>query len=167
MGRGFWKDAVLRAIHAAGMAGMRAPLVHAISGGACYEAYGFVASPVDPTNGDDHAGRSRMILNARNRDAFSGGWSWAWNAQHCAVFHVKLEHPIPYVKQFPGSAGEWERMTRNQGPSRSVHHPSRRPHMQQANLEPPDYSGATGRRGAAAREFPGLACVRRRARVET
>jgi GNAT superfamily N-acetyltransferase len=50
IGTGLLKDAVLRALQAAGIAGIRALLVHAISDAAkrFYEAYGFIASPVDP-----------------------------------------------------------------------------------------------------------------------
>src|ERR1035438_3894012 len=50
IGAGLLKDAVLRTMQAAEIAGIRALLVHAISEAAkrFYEAYGFVASPVDP-----------------------------------------------------------------------------------------------------------------------
>jgi GNAT superfamily N-acetyltransferase len=49
-GTGLLRDAVLRTVQAAEIAGIRAILVHAISEGAkrFYEKYGFVASPVDP-----------------------------------------------------------------------------------------------------------------------
>ena len=50
IGTGLLKDAVLRTMQAAEIAGIRAILVHAISDAAkrFYEAHGFLASPVDP-----------------------------------------------------------------------------------------------------------------------
>jgi GNAT superfamily N-acetyltransferase len=50
IGTGLLKDAVLRTLQAAEIAGIRALLVHAISDAAklFYEANGFIASPVDP-----------------------------------------------------------------------------------------------------------------------
>jgi GNAT superfamily N-acetyltransferase len=50
IGAGLLRDAVLRTIQAAEIAGIRAILVHAISDGAkrFYEKYGFHTSPVDP-----------------------------------------------------------------------------------------------------------------------
>jgi len=50
VGTGLLRDAVLRTLQAAEIAGVRAILVHAISDAAkrFYEKYGFVASPVDP-----------------------------------------------------------------------------------------------------------------------
>lgn len=50
VGAGLLRDAVLRIVQAAEIAGIRAILVHAISEEAkrFYERYGFVASPVDP-----------------------------------------------------------------------------------------------------------------------
>ena len=50
VGTGLLRDAVLRTLQAAEIAGVRAILVHAISDPAkrFYEKYGFVASPVDP-----------------------------------------------------------------------------------------------------------------------
>ena len=50
IGAGLLRDAVLRTLQAAEIAGIRAMLVHAISDGAkrFYEKYGFRASPVDP-----------------------------------------------------------------------------------------------------------------------
>jgi GNAT superfamily N-acetyltransferase len=50
VGGGLLKDAVLRTLQAAGIAGIRALLVHAISDAAkrFYEAHGFIASPIDP-----------------------------------------------------------------------------------------------------------------------
>ena len=49
IGGGLLRDAVLRTVQAAEIAGLRAILVHAISGEAkrFYESYGFVASPCD------------------------------------------------------------------------------------------------------------------------
>lgn len=50
IGAGMLRDAVLRTVQAAEIAGIRAILVHAISDEAkrFYESYGFIASPVDP-----------------------------------------------------------------------------------------------------------------------
>ena len=50
VGTGLLRDAVVRTLQAAEIAGVRAILVHAISEDAkrFYEKYGFVASPVDP-----------------------------------------------------------------------------------------------------------------------
>lgn len=50
IGAGLVRDAILRTMHAAEIAGIRAILVHAISAAAkrFYEGFGFVASPVDP-----------------------------------------------------------------------------------------------------------------------
>jgi GNAT superfamily N-acetyltransferase len=50
VGTGLLRDAVLRSVLAAEIAGIRAILVHAISetAKAFYEKYGFIASPVDP-----------------------------------------------------------------------------------------------------------------------
>jgi GNAT superfamily N-acetyltransferase len=50
IGTGLLRDAVLRILQAAEIAGIRAILVHAISDEArrFYEKYGFVASPIDP-----------------------------------------------------------------------------------------------------------------------
>jgi len=50
IGTGLLRDAVLRTIQAADIAGIRVILVHAISADAkrFYEKYGFIASPVDP-----------------------------------------------------------------------------------------------------------------------
>ena len=49
-GTGLLRDAVLRTVQAAAIAGIRGILVHAISDAAkrFYERYGFIASPVDP-----------------------------------------------------------------------------------------------------------------------
>jgi len=50
IGRGLLRDAILRIVQAAEIAGIRAILVHAISEAAkrFYEGCGFIASPVDP-----------------------------------------------------------------------------------------------------------------------
>jgi predicted N-acetyltransferase YhbS len=50
IGGGLLRDAVLRTVQAAEIAGIRAILVHAISAQAkrFYETHGFIASPVDP-----------------------------------------------------------------------------------------------------------------------
>jgi GNAT superfamily N-acetyltransferase len=50
VGTGLLRDAVLRTVQAAEIAGIRAILVHAISEAArrFYEEYGFIASPLDP-----------------------------------------------------------------------------------------------------------------------
>jgi len=50
VGAGLLRDAVLRTVQAAEIAGIRGVLVHAISEAAkrFYEAYGFIASPIDP-----------------------------------------------------------------------------------------------------------------------
>ena len=50
VGTGLLRDAVLRTLQAAEIAGIRAILVHAISDAAkrFYEKYGFITSPVDP-----------------------------------------------------------------------------------------------------------------------
>lgn len=50
IGAGLLRDAVLRTVQAAEIAGIRAILVHAISDAAkhFYEGHGFVASPLDP-----------------------------------------------------------------------------------------------------------------------
>ncbi len=50
MGRGLLRDAILRSVQAAEIAGIRAILVHAISEGAkrFYESCGFSVSPLDP-----------------------------------------------------------------------------------------------------------------------
>ncbi len=50
LGTGLLRDAVLRTLQAAEIAGIRGILVHAISEAAkrFYESYGFVPSPIDP-----------------------------------------------------------------------------------------------------------------------
>lgn len=68
IGTGLLKDAVLRTLQAANIAGIRAMLVHAISDAAklFYEAYGFITSPVDPmTVMITLVEAERIILNAK------------------------------------------------------------------------------------------------------
>jgi GNAT superfamily N-acetyltransferase len=50
LGTGLLRDAVLRTLQAAEIAGIRGILVHAISDAAkrFYEGYGFIPSPIDP-----------------------------------------------------------------------------------------------------------------------
>lgn len=50
IGTGLLRDAILRTVQAAGIAGIKAILVHAISSAArhFYEKHGFAASPIDP-----------------------------------------------------------------------------------------------------------------------
>jgi len=71
IGTGLLKDAVLRTLQAAEISGIRALLVHAISDAAkrFYEAYGFIASPVDPmTVMITLVEAERIILAASARD---------------------------------------------------------------------------------------------------
>ena len=71
IGTGLLKDAVLRTLQAANIAGMRALLVHAISDAAkrFYEACGFMASPVDPmTLMITLVEAERIISNAKGLD---------------------------------------------------------------------------------------------------
>ena len=71
IGTGLLKDAVLRTLQAANIAGIRALLVHAISDSAkrFYEAYGFIASPVDPmTAMITLVEAERIILNAKRSE---------------------------------------------------------------------------------------------------
>lgn len=71
MGAGLLKDAVLRPLQAANIAVIRALPVHAISDPAkrFYEAYGFIASPVDPmTLMITLVEAERIILNAKGLD---------------------------------------------------------------------------------------------------
>ena len=68
IGTGLLKDAVLRTMQAGEIAGIRALLVHAISDAAkrCYEAYGFITSPLDPmTVMITLAEAERMILSRK------------------------------------------------------------------------------------------------------
>jgi predicted N-acetyltransferase YhbS len=50
IGSGLLRDAVLRTVQAAEIAGIRAILVHALSDAAkrFYQSHGFIASPIDP-----------------------------------------------------------------------------------------------------------------------
>ena len=71
IGTGLLKDAVLPTLQAANIAGIRALLVHAISDPAkrFYEAYGFIASPVDPmTLMITLVEAERIIFNAKRSD---------------------------------------------------------------------------------------------------
>jgi GNAT superfamily N-acetyltransferase len=71
IGTGLLKDAVLRTLQSANIAGIRALLVHAISDAArrFYEAYGFIASPVDPmTVMITLVEAERVILNAKRSE---------------------------------------------------------------------------------------------------
>jgi GNAT superfamily N-acetyltransferase len=69
IGTGLLRDAVLRTVQAAEIAGIRALLVHAISDAAkrFYERHGFIASPVDPMTVMITLGEAEKILNARSR----------------------------------------------------------------------------------------------------
>jgi predicted N-acetyltransferase YhbS len=69
IGAGLLRDAVLRTLQAAEIAGVRAILVHAIFEGAkrFYEKFGFVESPVDPlTAMISVAEASKIIADARS-----------------------------------------------------------------------------------------------------
>jgi GNAT superfamily N-acetyltransferase len=67
IGTGLLRDAVLRTVQAADIAGIRVILVHAISTTAkrFYERYGFVASPVDPLTVMITVGEAVMLLGSR------------------------------------------------------------------------------------------------------
>ena len=66
VGTGLLRDAMLRTIQAADIAGIRTILVHAISEPAkrFYERYGFVASPVDPMTVMIKVAEAARILGA-------------------------------------------------------------------------------------------------------
>lgn len=68
LGTGLLRDAVLRTIQAADIAGIRVFLVHAISERATrfYEKYGFIASPVDPMTVMITVAEAVKILGERN-----------------------------------------------------------------------------------------------------
>jgi GNAT superfamily N-acetyltransferase len=68
MGAGLLRDAVLRTVQAAEIAGIRAILVHAISEAAkrFYENYGFVASLVDPLTVMITVAESVRMLGEKN-----------------------------------------------------------------------------------------------------
>ena len=67
VGTGLLRDAVLRALQAAEIAGVRAILVHALSEAAkrFYEKYGFVASPVEPMTVMITCGEATKILGGK------------------------------------------------------------------------------------------------------
>ncbi|HEY7389280.1 MAG TPA: GNAT family N-acetyltransferase [Bryobacteraceae bacterium] len=67
LGTGLLRDAVLRTLQAADIAGIRVLLVHAISDVAkrFYERYGFVASPVDPMTVMITIGEAAKILGGK------------------------------------------------------------------------------------------------------
>jgi GNAT superfamily N-acetyltransferase len=67
IGTGLLRDAVLRTVQAADIAGIRVILVHAISTIAkrFYERYGFVASPVDPLTVMITVGEAAKLLGVR------------------------------------------------------------------------------------------------------
>jgi GNAT superfamily N-acetyltransferase len=70
IGTGLLKDAVLRTMQAAEIAGVRALLVHAISDAAkrFYEFHGFIGSPVDPmTVMINLTEAERLLLGGRRR----------------------------------------------------------------------------------------------------
>ena len=69
IGTGLLRDAVLRTVQAAEIAGIRAILVHAISEDAkhFYEKYGFVPSPVDPLTVMIPVAEARRMLADKER----------------------------------------------------------------------------------------------------
>jgi GNAT superfamily N-acetyltransferase len=69
LGTGLLKDAVLRTIQAAEIAGIRALLVHALTDRArrFYESWGFVSSPVNPLTVMITLAEAEKILTGRNR----------------------------------------------------------------------------------------------------
>jgi len=66
IGTGLLRDAVKRTVQAAGLAGIRVILVHAISAAAkdFYEQHGFVASPIDPMTVMIPVGEAAKLLQA-------------------------------------------------------------------------------------------------------
>ena len=70
IGTGLLRDAVLRTVQAAEIAGIRAILVHAISMAAkrFYEACGFIASPIDPLTVMITVAEAAKILGETDRD---------------------------------------------------------------------------------------------------
>jgi len=68
IGSGLLRDAVLRTIQAAEIAGIRAILVHAISETAkrFYQGYGFIASPIDPMTVMITVAEARKMLGDRD-----------------------------------------------------------------------------------------------------
>jgi GNAT superfamily N-acetyltransferase len=67
IGSALLRDAVLRTIQAAEIAGIRAIVVHAISESAkrFYEGYGFIASPIDPMTVMVTVAEARRMLGER------------------------------------------------------------------------------------------------------
>lgn len=67
IGSGLLRDAVLRTIQAAEIAGIRAILVHALSEPAkrFYEQHGFIASPVNPLSLMITVSEAKAILNSK------------------------------------------------------------------------------------------------------
>lgn len=67
IGEGLLRDAVLRTVQAADIAGIRAILVHAISGEArrFHERHGFIASPCDPLTVMLTVSEARKVLGLR------------------------------------------------------------------------------------------------------
>lgn len=70
IGRGLLRDAVLRTVQAAEIAGIRAILVHAISEAAkrFYEGCGFIASPIDPLTVMITVAEAAKMLGETDRD---------------------------------------------------------------------------------------------------
>ena len=70
VGTGLLRDAVLRIVRAAEIAGIRAILVHAISEEAkrFYEKYGFVASPIDPLTVMITVAEAVRMITSRQKD---------------------------------------------------------------------------------------------------
>jgi predicted N-acetyltransferase YhbS len=69
IGTGLLRDAVLRTVQAAEIAGIRAIVVHAISEAAkrFYQEYGFIASPIDPMTVMITVAEARKMLGERDR----------------------------------------------------------------------------------------------------
>jgi GNAT superfamily N-acetyltransferase len=69
VGKGLLRDAILRTAQAAGIAGIRGLLFHAISDDAkkFYEACGFIASPIDPMTLVITVAEAAAILTAAGR----------------------------------------------------------------------------------------------------
>lgn len=68
VGTGLLRDAVLRTIQAAEIAGIRAIVVHAMSEAAkrFYQEYGFIASPIDPMTVMVTVAEARKVLGERD-----------------------------------------------------------------------------------------------------
>ena len=69
IGAGLLRDAILRTVQAAEIAGIRALLVHAISESAkrFYQGYGFISSPLDPMTVMITLGEAAKILSGDSR----------------------------------------------------------------------------------------------------